>query len=506
VRDHLARLRDAFAAAGYTTSGVDALLGPQASAALARQETVPARRATRGRSALDTLVRLFLLQLPVPEALLSAAVPLEEAVALGLVELSGGEARAALDVRPYGEASEPSETDPPLWWVVSDLGTGLDGRARVLPEDHVLGVGGASTMLAQLTPRDPVTTTVDLGTGCGAQALHAARHSGRVIATDVSQRALRLAAMTAGLSQVTLDLRQGDLLAPVSGEQVELFVTNPPFVVSPAGRPARHTYRDSGLPLDEVCARLVGEAPGLLTPGGTLVMLANWVHRAGQDWRERVGGWLPEGVDAVVVQREVLDPAEYVAMWLRDSGEDAATTYPEAYDGWLAALQDAGVAGVGLGFVTLRRTDARTTSRLVDWPHPVQQPLGPELRDWLDRRSWLAHRDDAAVLASTLRVGPDVSQEQVGRPGAEDPQHVVLRRAGGWRPAVRVDTETAALVGACDGTLSAATLVDAVATVLGTDAAALRARIVGEVRDLVEDGVLLPDTRGPARAAADPPV
>ncbi|MDQ1664608.1 MAG: hypothetical protein QOH75_639, partial [Actinomycetota bacterium] len=186
------RLREAFARADYTADGVQALLGPVAQEALGRGETVPARRATSGGTALETLVRLFPLQLAVPATAAAAALPLRDLLAGGLVTRDGDEVRAAVDVRPYAEADD-RETS---WWVVSDLGTGLDGVTAPLPADHVVGLGGASTTLAQLTVRRPVARTLDLGTGSGVQALHATRHSGRVVATDVSARALAMAALT----------------------------------------------------------------------------------------------------------------------------------------------------------------------------------------------------------------------------------------------------------------------------------------------------------------------
>lgn len=481
--DGVRRVRDALLAAGYTTEGVAALLGPAATRALSRGETVPARRATSGGSPLETLVRLFLLQLTVPDSAAKAALP-GDARELGLLDSHPDGTRAVVDVRPYGEVGEHGDAAP-AWWVVSDLGTGLDSSERRLPDDHVLGVGGASTMLAQLTPRAPVGTTFDIGTGCGVQALHASRHSERVVATDVSPRALHLAQLSAGLSAVDVELREGSLLEPFAAQQADLIVSNPPFVVSPAGT---HTYRDGGLRLDGVCARLIRGAPQLLAPVGDLVLLANWVHITGDDWRERVAGWLPgHGVDALVVQREVLDPAEYVAMWLRDSGESADLS---AYDAWLQAFEQARVEGVGMGFVRIRRTDVAARSVLIDWPHPVEQPLAPHLTSWLDRRAWLAACDDDGLLGARLCVASDVVQEQIGQPGADDPEHVVLRRLGGLRPAVRVDTATAALVGASEGTLTVAALVAAVASVLGDDPHTLAERLLPEVRDLVDQGVL----------------
>ena len=56
------RLREALAAVGYSYDDVAALLGPVAHAALARNETMPGLRATRGGSPLETLVRLWPLQ------------------------------------------------------------------------------------------------------------------------------------------------------------------------------------------------------------------------------------------------------------------------------------------------------------------------------------------------------------------------------------------------------------------------------------------------------------
>jgi len=496
------RVREAFLAAGYTVDGVADRLGPEATAALQRHETVPARRRTADRDPLGALVRLFLLQDPVDAR--TTGLPTQDLLAAGLVEESAGELRAVLDVRPYGEADvrpygeavvghsdeAVAEPDGPDWWVVSDLGTGLDGRHRPLGAEHVLGVGGASTTLAQVTVRRAVERTLDIGTGCGVQALHASRHSGEVVATDVSARALRLAAMTAELSGVGLDLRQGDLLQPVEGETFDLVVCNPPFVVGAPAGDARHTYRDAGHDLDGVGARLAASAPALLRNGGTFQMLANWVHVADGSWEERVTGWLPaHGVDALVVQREVLDPAEYVATWLRDAGEEGSPAYRDHYDAWLAALEDAGVQGLGFGIVSVRRTGEVRRVTALDWPHPVQQPLGPHIDAWFARQRWLAaHRDDEALQGAVLVLAADVVQEQLGAPGAEDPAHLVLRQQVGLRRVVEADTATAALTGACDGRLPVGTLVAAVREVLGE----VPDGLLDEVRHLVEVGVLDP--------------
>ena len=96
---------------------------------------------------------------------------------------------------------------------------------------------------------------LDLGTGCGIQALLAAKHSARVVATDVNERALAFAAFNAALNGIdVVEFRQGDLFEPVAGERFGLLVANPPYVISPD---ATYTYRDSGVPRDELCRRIV---------------------------------------------------------------------------------------------------------------------------------------------------------------------------------------------------------------------------------------------------------
>ena len=171
------RLRDALLAAGYEYDAVVALLGPTAHAALSRNETTPGLRATRGGSPLATLVRLWLLQAAVPAGQAEQALPglVDPLCAEGVLRRSVGEVAAAVDLRPYA-------TDEGNLWVAADLTPGLDGGSSRVGADHVLGISSASTSLAQLTVREPVGRALDLGTGCGVQALHLAAHAGAVVA------------------------------------------------------------------------------------------------------------------------------------------------------------------------------------------------------------------------------------------------------------------------------------------------------------------------------------
>ncbi|MGW1197262.1 DUF7059 domain-containing protein [Streptomyces sp. NPDC002536] len=493
-----ARLRDALLAADFTADGLLDLLGAPAYAALARSETVPALRATRGDGPLETLVRLFLLQRAVVRGQAAAALPVDDCLADGwLVREDGDLVRATVDVRPYGG---PEGQD---WWIVSDLGCAVGGAGGIAggtggPEgversELVLGVGGASTTLAGITVRTPVASALDLGTGSGIQALHASQHATRVTATDLNPRALHIARLTLALSGAPeADLRQGSLFEPVAGETFDLIVSNPPFVISPG---ARLTYRDGGMGGDDLCRTLVQHAADWLNDGGYCQLLANWQHVEGEDWRERLASWVPRGCDAWIVQREVQDVAQYAELWLRDAGDHrtAPQEYAARYDAWLEEFEARKTKGVGFGWITLRKTGAEQPSVIAEeWPHPVEQPLGDTVRAHFERQDFLRSHDDAALLATRFRLAPEVVQEQVGLPGAEDPEHVVLRQNRGMRRATKVDTVGAGFAGVCDGSLGAGRILDAIAQLLGEDPVQLRDRTPDSIRLLVEQGFLTP--------------
>ncbi|MFG2211334.1 methyltransferase [Streptomyces sp. NPDC048638] len=486
------RLRQALLTAAFTADGLLDLLGAPAYAALARSETVPALRATRGDSPLETLVRLFLLQRPVTEGRARAALPVADCLADGWLVQDGDEVRATVDVRPYGG---PEGQD---WWIVSDLGCAVGGASGIRGDGAdrsqlVLGVGGASTTLAGITVRRPVAKALDLGTGSGIQALHAAQHATRVTATDLNPRALRTAALTLALSGARpADLREGSLFEPVGDETYDLIVSNPPFVISPG---ARLTYRDGGMGGDDLCRTLVQQSAAHLSDGGYCQLLANWQHVAGEEWQERLRSWVPRGCDAWIVQREVQDITQYAELWLRDAGDHRAgdEVYAERYDAWLDEFEARGTKAVGFGWITLRKSGSDSPAVTVEeWPHPVEQPLGESVVGHFDRQDYLRATDDAALLAAHFRLADEVLQEQVGLPGAEDPEHVVLRQNRGMRRATKVDTVGAGFAGVCDGSLPAGRILDAIAQLVGEDAVLLRDRTPSSIRTLIEQGFLEP--------------
>ena len=428
-------------------------------------------------------MRLLLLGDDVPLDEVTAALPIEDAAPL--LTRNGPGARAAYDVRPYA-------ADEHDWWVVSDR---TDATGRPIRGDHVLGVGHASTTLAGLTVRRPVGRALDIGTGCGVQALHLSTHAQSVTATDVVDRALRLAATSFALSDVDVDLLAGDLVEPVDGREFDLVVCNPPFVVGPS---PRFAYRDADWSrspdgaADALSRAAMRAAAGVLAEGGVAQLLVNWLHVRGEDWRDRAASWVVDlGVDALLMERGAQDVADYVETWLADAGE---TGDDERAEQWRAWLVERGVEAVGFGWVVLRRGAAPHRVAVESVTQQVDQPLGNAVEEWLDRLDWLRGADDALLLRARLRAADGVRLETSARAGdggwQEETRRLAL--ATGFRWSLECDEAVAAVVAGCDGSRSLSDLLDVLVLATGEPAAELAPSLCSTVRGLVDRGLLEP--------------
>lgn len=523
---------------GYTVDGVAALLGESAYSALGRNQLIPSLIATEAAAkgdpdaaALAAVVRLWLLAVPQHAEVLDAALPgirTEGLLTLGLVEPSAAETgtdsasgtvRAKADLRPYGwsgnAAAGADETDADNGggaelWVASDLAA--HQQPGVLRHDHVLGIGQASTTLVQTTIRRQVSKALDLGTGCGIQTFHLLHHADHVTATDISARALAFTRFNLLLNAEALridpsrpedriSLRLGSLLEPVAGETFDLVVSNPPFVITPRslGEAAadQFTYRDGGLPGDDIVASLVRELPSALAPAGTAQLLGNWEVTAGTAWQERPQSWAGPDVDAWFIQRELVGPEQYAETWLRDASESRDRQhYQDAYAAYLDDFASRNVAGIGFGMIFLRRPAAGARpviSRFEEITYPIEQPIGPCLGAAVEQADWVAANN---LAATHLLVAEDVTEERHQRPGAEHPGVILLRQGSGLRRTNLLSTELAGFVSACDGDLSVGQITGALEALLGGgdgfDGETFRNGLLAEVRNLVLDGFLMP--------------
>lgn len=568
-------LRADLAQSGWGVESVEALLGPVAAAALQRELRAPALRVVRralaaGDGAASTssdrpslatgvdstssaanapqdsdvagykvavLTALFMLGEPVGAAALETALPrtgVAGALAIGLVvptQSASGEQRyaPAVDLRPH-EAEDAHGSV--RWWVASDLGELVTGQA--LAPDHVLGIGRAGLTLAALTPRKPVETALDLGVGCGIQTLYLLRHVRQVVATDISTRALKFTAFNvalAGVDSARVQLRQGNLLEPVAGQRFDLIVSNPPFVITPpsvrqAGLPLME-YRDAGGP---ILPALVRGLEDHLNPDGVAVMLGNWEHREGTSWRTSVNQWIGKSLDAWIIQREVQDPVEYAAMWLRDGGltpERSGIAFENALAAWQEDFDSRQVSGVGMGYLVFHAPSVAATSGpggaalegqavsegqtapeepasdaaapgavvepwrvLEEVPTSGQGALGEHVAQVIAAHEALRGLDDAQVAALKLHTASGLSKEEALTP-TPVPTAPVIRQAEGFGRVIAVGMPEVALLSASDeGLLTVAQIAAAVASLTSEDPAAVLADMVAATRTFAHAGMV----------------
>ena len=250
-------------------------------------------------------------------------------------------------------------------WVACDLPWEA-GRT-----DHVPGPGNASRTLMNALAVNSANVAADIGTGCGIVALHLSTFAERVMATDLSPRALAFAELTAALNGRAWELRLGSFLEPIAGDSVDLIVANPPFVIGNPDEPS--VFRDGALSL---AASFAADVAAALPAGGVGQFLGNWAYVGTDDPTWLVVAAAGE-VECLVVERAVVLPEDYVPLWTDDAERRAR---------WAANLRGLGVGAIGTGLVTLHRaTGSRDVGRsgVARVYEAGDESLGSAVAEWL---------------------------------------------------------------------------------------------------------------------------
>jgi methylase of polypeptide subunit release factors len=329
------------------------------------------------------LARLFVLGEEVPLSSLSLADPAMLA-GEGLIEVRGDKAVARLRLTPFAGMLVAHDAD-------------------ATDASFVTGVNATSRTLATMTVRRPVERALDLGTGCGIEALLATRHARTVVATDINPRALEYAALNARLNGETLDLREGSLFETVAGETFGLIVANPPFVVSPD---SEFIYRDSSLAGDAICREVVRGAAAHLEPGGFATVLCNWICRTPEERWEPLAAWV-EGLpcDALLIAHGAIDPMRYASRWnepLRRRPDE----YARAVGRWLDYYEREGIVAIGIGAVVLRGREQPGRVLGFSAPAPAQGSAGEHVARLFEAADRLDGLPDEAVLDEVVALVP----------------------------------------------------------------------------------------------------
>jgi hypothetical protein len=423
---------------------------------------------------LAVLLRLFLLGVPVLRARFDTLVGEELRSLLagaGLLVTDDDVVHGAARIVPHDELL-----------IASDHAGAAEEHA-----DHVPGVHRPSVALAHLTVRGEGERALDLCTGNGIQAILLAAHAEHVVATDVNERALRYAAFNAALNGVdNVETRHGSFFEPVGGEQFDLAVANPPYVVSPE---STFLFRNGEMSGDAVSEHVVRAAPHALAPGAFACVLIAWALDP-DDPAERPRSWLEgSGCDAFLLHTSTDDPIETATVWNRDL-LDRPEAYSEALDRWLAYYRELGIEQLGYACLVLRRrADGRDGwFEAQQLPQAALRPAGRHVRRLFETHDRLSELgSDEALLERRLRVADDavVAQETRFAEGGWHAGDLTLRLGRGLPFSAELDRPTARLIRELDGSKP---LRDALAAVVDGDEA--RAAGLGLARQMLEIGFL----------------
>ncbi len=474
-------LRALLAELGYEESRLTAQCGlasPPTRADIARF-----MHETRAADALAVLARVFLGGIAAPGAAARRAWParlVELCVDAGLLEAREGLLVPAALIVPRGTLLLASDA-------LATLG-GSHAREFVPPAS----THAASTLL-NLTIRERLTTALDLGTGCGVQALAAAAHCEHVVAVDLNPCATAYAEFNARLNGfANVECRTGDFFAPVEGQRFDLIVSNPPFVPGPH---QQFTYRDSDRELDEVCRDVARQAAAHLNEGGYCQMLCEWVEVEGEPWRQRIEDWLGGlGCDAWVLRSPSRAPADYARIRLAEVSTSAGQGAGQEYAEWLDYFEARRVVAVHAGAFVLRRRSGRNWLHFHPLAQDVTEPAGAAVLASLAACDFVAaHQDEPAFLAAKLSpaTGLHIQQERVYREGAWKPGPISASLPGPLAMEAEIDPATAALIADCDGRRPVAECLARLAADTGADRQALTSAALPALRLLVERGFLV---------------
>jgi methylase of polypeptide subunit release factors len=472
--------REALDAVGYDERGIVSLLGDEGPGADAPDVPVFDRRLPG--SALANVVRLLLLQLPVPAGKAEAALGadgVEALVALGLVASDDG------TLVPRGRIMP-----------VEGLRLACDGfpAGSDDPPGYVAAFTPTASWCAALTPRRRVERALDVGTGNGAQALFAARHADHVIATDVNPRALAFTSLNAALNGFdNVEVRLGSLFAPVAGESFDLVTCNAPYVISPE---TKWQYRDGGLPADELSERVVRGALEVLAEDGYATLLVSWLAESEDDPDGRVFDWLEGGdCDAWVLGLAGADPLEHASTW-NDHLADDHPALGDALDRWTAYFRELRVGWITEGAVLIHRRGGA--------PHPAR--VDPASADELERagpqieRAFAAHAFLAALesedelLDEQLSLADAVTIETRLDPHTRERETRFLLDEGTY-PDLECPPAVADALSSLDGGSTLREGIERLGLPRKADAA-LRAEAIDALRDLLELGFVELDGDG----------
>ncbi len=287
-----------------------------------------------------------------------------------------------------------------------DLLLASDRRDRPYQLDHVLGMTWSTRIAAACIPRRDVSNALDMGCGNGVLALTMAEHASSVLAVDLNGRAIAATRMNAVLNGIeNVEYRRSDLFGALDGEEFDLIVANPPYVISPY---SDFLFRDSGLPGDDVSRQCVMGAGASLAVGGVAVVLVEWLDGPTRSW-DAPRRWIAEtGCSGWVLSYANKRAGEYVDQWMEVP--QVPPNEAELRSGWSEYLGLLGAESVTSGIIVLeRQAEGASSVHATDFVPDHGNQISTQLMRGLAGQRLLRSGSLGAVMKRTLELAADTS-------------------------------------------------------------------------------------------------
>jgi hypothetical protein len=477
------RLRECFREADYSEKGIIGHFGTLEPPSPHHRSLPRLLDLTKEGGPRDLLLRWFLGNRPVAAKAARAALPedfLDAALSCGLLDEQGDDLVPAALIVPVG-----------------DLLIAADTYERMGSEegfDHVCTVSPSARYLADFSVTVEAEEALDLCCGNGLHALQAAAHCGRVLGTDLNERAVLFAALNARLNgAANVETLAGDGFAPVDGREFGYIVCNPPYVMAPS---REYLYRDGNMELDGFVEKIARGAPRYLAEGGWFQMICEWVQYEGETWEEHVAKWFTDsGCDVWVLKNYTEDPTAYAHMRVRETAFASAKTDQANYDTWMEHYRAHRVEAMHGGLVTMRRRSGKTWQRLEDVAPRSGSNFGDVvLRGFAVEDFLQEYESDERIREARLRLAPDVRIVQELSPGKDEwtTTNLRFRQANAFRRDLGLDPDVARFLALFDGNRTLAELQDSLTSDSEETLAKVREESLTLVRLLVSNGYLVP--------------
>ncbi len=399
---------------------------------------------------------------------------LDRLIESGLLCKENNEVKARFQAQPYSDLI-----------LFSDFFQWESARGFVLP------IGPAGNYLALLTIRRQIELTLDLGCGCGIQSLLAARHSQRVIATDINPRALALTRLNAKLNDIhNIETRQGSYFVPAEGQRFDLILANLPYVIAPE---KNLVYRNVDKPGDASVHERLKEISSYLNEGGFAQILINWIHRKDQEPSEPIRQTMEDkDVDVWLIHNGSKSPDEYADMWLKHQNQDSPHKAQRTKRNWMRWYRSQHIEQIALGAITLRR---RSNKRNWFCSATVNKTLDDSVSEQFLRlfaaQDYLDEIEDPSLLLNEIFMPTDL--DFVGN----ENQPTAYANYGSQFE-LKIRPMTKAVLQKLDGQTRLEDAIQATLRESGIEASDKRHEILSDIRELLKLGMIAPQQFTPS--------